>query len=218
MHTDTCMCILYTQTQGCNWFSKHRDKRTGRIASASKERWQLFLSCKFTEGRGITPWRGLTQNVNSLQKEEVLFVMELFTQKDLLSLLRGCDTQFDVCYFFCRSCFSSSGDGTTSSVRDIYVWFACTCSRKMKFASQPRQDLLHVLGQWRRYHSCLGKEDWNDLCCTSPAPICFPLFPDLAPLFFFLFVWLPEARIPHTACLKLSKMGPHLRPHVFNAI
>lgn len=219
-----CMCILYTQTQGCNWFSKLWDKCTGRIASASKGRWQFFLLCKFTKGRGITPWRGLTQNVNSLEKEEVLFVMELFTQKDLLSLLRGGDTQFDVCYFFCRSCFSSSGDGTTSSVRAIYVWFACACSRKMKFASQLHQDLLHVLGQWRRYHSCLGKKKrlkWIVLHhpCTCLFPTLSRSFTTLfLPLMVFLFVWPWEAHIPPTACLKLSKTGPHLQPHVFGTI
>lgn len=51
----------------------------------------LFFSCKFTAERGITPGRGLTQNVNSFEKEELLFIMQLFTQRDLLfSFKRMC--------------------------------------------------------------------------------------------------------------------------------
>jgi len=210
------MCMLYTQTHTDTrlQFSKLWDKCTGRIASVSKQWGPLFFSCKFTEDRGVTPGRGLTQNVNSFEKKELLFIMQLFTQKDLLSLLSGCVMQFDVWCCFCRSCFPSLGDGRTSSVRNIHIWFACVCSRKIKFTGQPYKDMLHVLGQQGRWDSsCLAEEDRDELWCISLAPICFLLFLDLVPLFFlpliiFQLVWLPAAHLPPSAWLKFSKIGP----------
>lgn len=186
----------------------------GRLTSVSKRRGPLFFSCKFTEDRGVTPGRGLTQNVNSFEKEELLFIMQLFTQRDLLSLLRGCVMQFDGRCFFCRSCFPSSGDGRTSSVRDIHIWFVCLCSRKIKFARQPYQSMLHVLGQCRRQDSsCLGEERLRWTVMHLPYTYLFPaLFRSRSSrcllLIIFQFVWLPAAHLPPTVSLKLSKIGP----------
>lgn len=156
MHTHTCTCIC------TGVYIKHADTQRHKVPtdfpSCETNAWaelplslnrEGHFSCKLTEDRGIIPGRSLTQNVNSFEKEELLFTMQLCTQRDLPSLLRGYVMQFDIRCFFCRSCFPSLDDGRTSSVREIQIWFACVWNRKIKFASQPYQDMLCVLGQQR---------------------------------------------------------------------
>lgn len=93
------------------------------------------------------------------------------------SLSRGCVMQFDIYCFFCRSCFLNLGDGRTSSVRAIHIWFARVCSRKIKFSSQPHQDTLHIQGTVRRWNSFWPSEKKIEMNCDD-LPLTY-LFPGL---------------------------------------
>lgn len=99
------------------------------------------------------------------------------------------------------------------AVSGTYIWFACVCSRKIQFASQTYQDMLHVLGQQTRWDSsCLCEERLRwivmHLPCTYLLPAFFRSPPSLfLSLIIFQLIWLPVAHPPPSAYLKLSKIG-----------
>lgn len=92
MHLHMHTCIYFTQAHTDEVTLIFQDLRQMHGQNfLHLNRRPLFFSCKFTEERSITPGRGLTQNVNSFEKEELLFIMQLFTQRDLLfSFKRMC--------------------------------------------------------------------------------------------------------------------------------